>query len=117
MIPTEAQEAYVLVAYLRLKDLRFTHIGNETGSSMEARRRAIRMKREGVSRGFPDYLVITKSGLAAIELKRVKGSKVAPEQVEWIQALQDAGTPAKICKGADEAIKFIEELNQAGTNG
>ena len=57
-IPTEQQEAEVLAAYLRLKGYKFTHIPNETGSDPRARARAVRMKRAGVSRGFPDYLII-----------------------------------------------------------
>jgi hypothetical protein len=73
------------------------------------RRRAIRMKQQGVSRGFPDYLVIVGEGLVFIELKRRTGSKIAPEQVEWIGTLhQLPGVVAKICKGAGEAIELIE---------
>jgi hypothetical protein len=110
MIPTESQEGDVLVAYLRLKNYKFTHIANETGGTPEARRRAVRVKRQGVSRGFPDYLVLTKNGLLAIELKRLKGSKTSPEQREWIRSFNDVGIPAMICKGAGEAIKFIEGM-------
>lgn len=57
-VPTEAQEAEALVAYLRLKGYKFFHVPNETGGSPEARRRAVRMKRQGVSPGAPDYFVI-----------------------------------------------------------
>lgn len=108
LVPTEAQEGEALVAYLRMKGLRFTHIPNETGHSLEARKRAVRMKRQGVSRGFPDYLIIVDDQLIGIELKRQKGSRTSPEQVEWVQALNDAGVPAKVCKGFDEARDFIE---------
>lgn len=108
--PTEAQEGSTLVAYLRVKNYRFTHIANETGSSPEAKRRAIRVKQQGVSRGFPDYLVITNAGLVAIELKRLRGSKLSPEQNEWVDALNAAGVPAKVCRGAQEAIDFITRI-------
>ena len=110
MIPTEAQEAKVFVAYLRLKGHRFMHIPSETGSSAEARRRAIRMKQQGTSRGFPDYLLIVKNQLAAVELKRIKGSKTTPEQLEWLTALRAAGVPGIVAKGAKEAIEFVEKL-------
>lgn len=106
--PTEAQEGKALVAYLRLKGYKFTHIGNESGSTPDAQRRAIRMKQQGLSRGFPDYLVIAHGELYAIELKRVKGSKVAPEQREWLEALAAVGVRAAICHGAKEAAEFIE---------
>lgn len=110
IIPTEAQEAATLVAYLRVKGYKFTHIGNETGSSPEARRRAIRLKRQGVSRGFPDYLILVPAGLVAVELKRTKGSTTTPEQREWIDALNSVGVPATIARGAEEAIKFVETI-------
>ena len=110
-VPTEAQEAKTLVAYLRLRGLLFTHTPNETGSDPSARRRAIRMKQQGTARGFPDYLVVTKSGLIAIELKRAKKSlsRVSPEQAAWITALNAAGTPAYVAYGADEAIAIVEK--------
>jgi hypothetical protein len=107
-VPTEADEARTLVAYLRLRGYFFHHSPNETGSSMEARRRAIRVKREGTSRGFPDYLVLTRRGPVFIELKRLRGSVVSPEQLEWIGALNGAGIEAHIARGAEEAINIIE---------
>lgn len=106
--PTEAQEGKTLVAYLRLKGYKFTHIPNETGSSPEARRRAIRMKQQGTSKGFVDYLVIAHGELHAIELKRVKGGRVSPEQREWLEALAAVGVRAAVCHGAKEAVEFIE---------
>lgn len=109
--PTEAAEGKLLVAYLRVKGLKFTHIPNETGSSMEARQRAIRMKQQGTSRGFPDYLVIVPRGLLVIELKRQFGSATSPEQKEWIAAFNNInGVEATIARGADAAIKFIESF-------
>lgn len=108
LVPTEAQEARTLVAYLRVHGYKFTHIGNETGSSPEARRRAIRMKQQGTSPGFPDYVIIVNGRLIAIELKRVKGSRVSPEQGEWLDALTQAGVPAYVAKGAEHAIQIIE---------
>lgn len=108
--PTEAQEGATLVAYLRVKDFRFTHIANETGGTPEALRRAIQVKRQGVSKGFPDYLIIKNKQLIAIELKRVKGSVVKPEQREWLVALSICGVNCAICFGSAEAIEFIESI-------
>lgn len=109
-VPTESQEAQMLVAYLRVKGHQFTHIGNETGHSPEAVRRAVRLKREGVSRGFPDYLIILSDRLVAIELKRTRGSRVTDEQREWLWALARCGVEAAICYGATEAIEWLESL-------
>ena len=109
--PTEAQEGHTLVAYLRLRGIPFTHTPNETGSSPEARRRAVRMKQQGVSRGFPDYIIVTNTGIIFIELKRATKSlsRVSPEQKQWIETLSAAGSPAYIAYGAEEAIAFIEQ--------
>jgi hypothetical protein len=110
IIPTEQQEAEALAAYLRLKGYKFTHIPNETGSDPRARARAVRMKRAGVSRGFPDYLVFANGKRYAIELKRKKGSRATSEQLDWLGVLDEYGFNVKVCNGAEEAIAFIEEL-------
>ena len=109
MNPTEAQEGQTLVAYMRLRGFRFTHISNETGSGRIAQLQGIRNKQQGTSKGFPDYLVIADDTLIAIELKRVKGSRIAPEQLEWLKALDRASVKSFISRGAQEAIDFFEE--------
>lgn len=107
-VPTEQQEAETLAVYLSVHKYRFTHIPLETGSDPAARRRAVRMKRAGASRGFPDYLVFAKDKMFAIELKRVKGSKTSPEQLEWLKTLSRYGFISAVCHGAKEAIELIE---------
>ena len=117
LFPTEAMEAHTLVAYLRVKGLKFHHSPNETGSSPEARRRAIRVKREGTSKGFPDYVILVGGSMLFIELKRVKGSVTSPEQKEWIEAINAIpNCQAVICKGAQAAIDIIEQLVPASTD-
>lgn len=110
LVPTEAEECKILVAYLRVRNLTFTHIANETGYGRHAKLMGIRNKQMGVSKGFPDYLVIVGGRLIAIEMKRVKGSTVSQEQKEWIEELNKAGIVAKICRGADDAIKFVQQF-------
>ena len=117
-VPLEAEEGKTLVAYLRVRGYKFTHIPNETGSSPEARRRAIRMKQQGTNKGFVDYIVIvpTSRGIdrtIGIELKRQRGSTVSPEQREWVAALTRAGVESRICKGAAAAMEFIEEVRKS----
>lgn len=107
--PTEQQEAEALAAYCRIKGYDFTHIPNETGGDMAARRRAVRMKRAGTSKGFPDYLIFTKIKCYAIELKRRKGGRATPEQRKWLEVLAAHGFVAAVSHGADEAIELIEE--------
>lgn len=108
MMPTEQQEGEVLAAYCHVKRYDFTHVPNETGSDPRARARAVRMKRAGVSKGFPDYLIFANGKRFAIELKRQKGSKTSPEQLQWLEVLKTYGFNVKVCKGAQEAIDFLE---------
>lgn len=108
-VPTESEEAHTLVAYLRIHGYKFHHSANETGHTPEAIRRAVRVKREGTSAGFPDYVIVINNVLIAIELKRVRGSRVTPEQREWLAVLSACGIPSAICHGAAEAIEFIQE--------
>ena len=114
MQPTEQQEAEALAAYLRIRGYDFTHIPNETGSSPEAKRRAIRMKRAGVSKGFCDYLIFAEGKRIAIELKRRKGGRASPEQKKWLEVLAAHGFDAAVCHGRDEAVEFIEEVIGVG---
>lgn len=108
--PLEAEEAKTFVAWLRLKGYKFMHIPSETGHSPEARRRAIRMKQQGTSPGFPDYLIIKDNRVLVIELKRQKGSVVSPEQREWLAAFAGANIPSFITRGAEEAIAAVESV-------
>ena len=70
------------------------------------------MKRAGVSRGFPDYLIFANGKRYAIELKRKKGGRATPEQLVWLDVLDKYGFNVKVCNGAEEAIAFIEECVQ-----
>lgn len=107
-VPTEAQEHRLLVAWLRLGGYRFTHVANETSTSNKWV--GVRNKQNGVSRGFPDFLIVVGSRLIALELKRTKRFVISPEQVEWIAALNACGVIARVCKGYEESVKFIEEM-------
>ena len=110
--PLEAEEGKLLVAYLRLRGITFTHIPGETGQSPEARRRAIRVKQQGYAKGTPDYMIALPGiGCLWIELKRQRGSVVSPEQKAWIETLNKCpGTQAFVAKGADAAIAIIEQF-------
>lgn len=108
VVPTEEVEQRTVVQYCRLKNLPYFRVPSETFTSSWNQKR--KNKELGVVRGVPDLFVITNGILIAIEMKRIKGSTTSPQQKEWIQRLNDVGVPAKVCKGADEAIKFIESM-------
>lgn len=115
-VPLESEEGDTLVAYLRTHGLKFHHSPNETGSSPEAKRRAVRMKRQGTSAGFPDYTIIVNGHLIFIELKRRKGSATSQEQHAWIAALNEvSNVQGFIAKGADDAIAIIESYTKPPT--
>jgi len=110
-VPTEAQEQLVVVQYLELKGHKFTAIPNSTYTPSYNQKR--KNTQQGLRAGFPDLVAIIDGNFIAIEMKRTKGSVVSQEQKEWIEALNNAGVEARICKGADEAIKFIRSLEDA----
>jgi hypothetical protein len=75
----------------------------------EARRRAIRMKQQGTSPGFPDYCIIVPPHLIFIELKSKKGY-ASPAQKEWIAAINEIDNiEGFICRGAEAAIEIIKQ--------
>ena len=68
------------------------------------------LKKQGVKPGVPDIcLPVPRWGWHGlfIELKRQKGGRATPEQLEYIEDLKDQGYAAEICHGFDEASKFI----------
>lgn len=123
IVPLEQDEQMAFVAWCKLRKIVVHHSGNEIGGSTRAlKARAIKMKKMGTSKGFPDLLVfIPVRGItgrvntyqpAAIEMKRIKGSTTTPEQKEWLKILELAGIPCKVCKGCQEAIKFVTDLEK-----
>jgi len=74
-------------------------------------RGGIKAKRTGYQRGFPDLQICEarggKFGLF-IELKTLKG-RATQVQMEWIDALNERGYHAEVCKGIDEIIKCIDK--------
>lgn len=74
----------------------------------------------GTNRGVWDYEVfIPIRGVfgkidcyqqVKIEMKRRKGGTVSPEQKEWGKIYEMADIPCKVCKGADEAVEFVQSF-------
>lgn len=120
-IPLEQDEQIAFVEWCRLKGIIVHHSGNEIGGSTKAMKlRAIKMKRMGTSKGFPDLLVFVPIKGAtgevdsyqplAIEMKRQKYSTTSKEQKEWLEILEMAGIPSRVCKGAGDAIEFVKNM-------
>ncbi len=118
--PLEDDEAIAFADWLRANHIPATHIANEMGGSTRtAKLRAIKAKRMGQTAGVWDYEVFVPvydldNEIAAyqeirIELKRQKGSTTSAAQRKWQEIYELAGIPCRVCKGAEEAIKFVRE--------
>jgi hypothetical protein len=104
-IATERDEMRTLCDYLDARHILYCHVPNEQ-----------RHRRFGVKAGVPDILVFDEvkgepriRGVA-IEIKRIKNSKVTQSQLEWQADLMGCGWECEVCYGAVEAIKFVESL-------
>ncbi len=111
---SEDQEQIAFVAYLEARGLKYSAIPNSTYTPhMSVKQRNHRL---GLRPGLPDLVVVLPNvGLAFIEMKRKKRGVVSLAQAEWIEALNTcSGVEARVCRGCDEAIAFIEELLPPG---
>lgn len=119
VVPTEYQECVALTHYLddlkkHKKIVMFAHLVNELKINRKAGQKANfaylnSRKAEGWRSGVPDYLVVTPTKTLFIEMKRTRGGKVSDEQKKWIDALNNTDSVAVVCKGANEAIEFLEK--------
>jgi hypothetical protein len=108
---SEANQQEIVIKYLRLAYPHALYCAS-AGGMRTSYLQAIKMKRTGYVKGFPDLFIYEPNadyhGLA-IEMKRVKGSKIEPEQKQWQEQLRNRGYASYICKGSEEAIKVIDE--------
>lgn len=106
VVPTEDYEGECFALWLETEGYKFSHLAQNTFTrswSVKAK-----LKRAGVKRGIPDYLVLLPNLALFIELKRVRGGKLAPEQREWIEALNRIpGCAAHVAKGFEAAKKIV----------
>ena len=120
-VPLEDYECEAFHKWLESKGYPHCHIANESRSGgRNAVIRGAKLKRMGQSSGVWDYEVyIPAKGITGsvdsyqqvrIEMKRKKGGTVSQAQRSWGRIYEKAGIPCRICKGADEAIKFIDEI-------
>lgn len=87
------------------------HIGNERKASIQRR---MAMKRAGVKKGVPDICVPVpnkKYHALYIEMK-VKPNKPSPEQIEFLQRLNQCGNYAVIAWSGGEAIEILQKYIQ-----
>ena len=108
---SEANQQEIVIKYLRLAYPNALYCAS-AGGMRTSYLQAIKMKRTGYVKGFPDLFIYEPNqdyhGLA-IEMKKEKGSVASPEQKSWQEQLRNRGYASYICKGSEEAIKTIDE--------
>lgn len=114
---SEHQHAVLFANWLRSEWYFFHHSPNETFTKFHNVRRKNTL--EGVSKGFPDYVIILKRwSLLFIELKKerwkkwgLNGSKISPEQATWISKLGNIdNVGAYFAHGFEEAKRIVMEM-------
>jgi len=108
---SESNQQEIVIKYLRLAYPDALYCASAGGMWTSDSQR-IKMARTGYVKGFPDLFIYEPRGEfhgLAIEMKKVKGSKIEPEQVQWQEQLRNRGYCSYICKGNEEAIKVIDE--------
>lgn len=109
-IPTEHLEQVTLIAWYRRTYKNELLVAIPNGGKRHIKT-ALAMKKEGVSKGFPDmFLPVPNSKFHGlfIEMKRQKGGTLSKEQKAWLEYLNSAGYQAVVCKGFLEAKEVIE---------
>lgn len=122
VVPHEAEEQKALMrwaAQFEWLDARLALLFHVPNGGMRDVRVAKKLKAEGVKRGVPDVFlpVIGPPGMGLdmcdhglfIELKRLKGGALSPEQRWWIDRLRAQGYRVEVCKGWLAAALVIAE--------
>ena len=60
--------------------------------------------------GFPDLVMIKDGRLLFAELKKQKGSRTTPEQLEWLSALTEAGVENYLWRPSDLIDGTIDRI-------
>lgn len=104
-LPSEHWEQVQVVSWFRRKygPVRIFAIPN---GGWRSKVTAMKLKVEGVARGVPD-LFVPQFNLW-IEMKRVKGGRLSPEQRDWIRYLEEVGNTVLVCHGHEHAMEQID---------
>ncbi len=108
---SESNQQEIVIKYLKLAYPDALYCAS-AGGMRTSYLQAIKMKRTGYVKGFPDLFIYEPRGEfhgLAIEMKKEKGGTASPEQKEWQEQLRNRGYCSYICKGNEEAIKVIDE--------
>lgn len=107
LIPTESEEQIAFIQWFRRKyrPVRIFHVPN---GGARSKRTAARLKSEGVMRGVPDLFVPEWS--LWIEMKRIKGGRLSPEQRDWKRYLEEVGNTVFVAFGCEHAMELVDNF-------
>ena len=80
---------------------------------------AVHLKQQGVRAGVPDLcLPVARGGCHGlyIEMKRLRGGRVSPEQTAWMDALRAEGYAVAVCEGWSMASDVITDYLKGDGN-
>jgi len=115
--PLEEWEQEQVFKWIRANQIREPKLklayGTLNGVRLAPKLRA-KMKKQGNRKGVFDIVLPARSGSGKypglyVELKRLKGGHVSPEQEEYGFMLAEQGYKAVICKGHGAAIEAIKQ--------
>lgn len=102
--PTEHAEQVSLCQWLDANHPNLTYFAIPNGGERNVLV-AQKLKSEGVKKGVPDMFF--PSLKLFIEIKRVKGGRVSPEQKAMIERLTNDGYTVHVCHGARQAVDVL----------
>lgn len=110
---TEHDEQVTFLDYVRWKanqDWRYLNVIAVPNAGKRSFWGGARLKREGMSKGFPDVVCFISNGShhGLIMEFKVKPNKTTPEQEDWLERLDRAGYLALVVWSAEEAIAVLD---------
>ena len=113
--PTEHEEQCALMDWVHLNSARDRRLSLLYANPNGGHRHigvARKLKAEGSKPGVPDlFLPVASNGYHGlyIEMKRLRGGTVSPEQKEFIELLREQGYRVEVCKGWEKAMEAIAQ--------
>lgn len=115
--PSETKEQITLASYLDQikyngRKLQWAHIPNQGKRSGKT---AKILQMMGLKKGLLDILIFDSPPAyplmkgAALELKKLKGGKVSPEQIEWLDYFNSNSWVAGVAEGLNEALSLLQD--------
>lgn len=103
----EDKEQRRVILFCEGENIDVWHVPNNTYTDSIMQK--IKNQLLGVRKGIPDLGFIAGANMGIIEMKTPEGT-TSKEQRYWIGRYREAGIPAIAAYGADQAIRFIEQV-------